>query len=208
MDAVIQELLQVLNNRESGWVARRDAAENIGKIAHRLVGALVEHQQDTDMDVQMEIERQVAPLHVVLNTRGKSRKNFTLRDLAFACEKHGQRTVETYKTGFVITVKLNEGRSHRVYVMPHKLSEGNDIIRLFTLCGETSPEKFAWALRANTKLSHGAFSLLTFNKQEYLVIMKNLLKEEATPEIVKRGVKEMAYYGDWLEDKISAMDSF
>jgi hypothetical protein len=208
MESLTQELLQILKNRESGWVARRDAAENIGKHANRLVASLLEHQQDPDMDVQMEVVRQIKPLHVLLNTGGKSRKSFTLRDLAFVCEKHGQRTVETYKNGFVITVKLDGGRSHRVYLMPHKVNEGKGMIRLFTLCGEASPEKFAWVLRANTKLSHGAFSLLTFNKQEYLVIMKNLLKEEATPEIVKRGVKEMAFYGDWLEEKIKAMDTF
>lgn len=160
------------------------------------------------MDVQMEVERRLEPLHILLSTSGKNRKQYTLKDLALACEKHGQRIVETYKTGFVVTVKLDAGRSHRVYIMPHKLRAGRNIIRLFSLCGEATPEKFAWALRANTKLSHGAFSLLTFNDEEYLAIMNNILKEEATPAMVKRGVKEMAFYGDWLEEKIHNMDSF
>lgn len=208
MDATIHELVKTLQNRDSGWVARRDAVEKIGKGAHSLLSVLLDFQRDGDMDVQMEVERRLEPLHILLSTSGKNRKQYTLKDLALACEKHGQRIVETYKTGFVVTVKLDAGRSHRVYIMPHKLRAGRNIIRLFSLCGEATPEKFAWALRANTKLSHGAFSLLTFNDEEYLAIMNNILKEEATPAMVKRGVKEMAFYGDWLEEKIHNMDSF
>ena len=207
MDASMQEQLQILKNRDAGWVARRDAAETLGKMAHRLVATLLEHQQDPDMDVQMEVERRLEPLHVLLNTRGKKRRQYTLRDLAFACEKHGQRSVETYKAGFVVTVKTNGNRSHRVYIMPHKLRQGKNIIRLFTLCAEATQEKLGWVLRANTKLSHGAFALLTFNDEEYLAIMNNILKDEATPDMVKRGVKEMAFYGDWLEEKLNTMDS-
>ncbi len=206
MDAATQELVQVLNNREAGWVARRDAAENLGKCAHQIINELVIHLKDSDMDVQMEIERSLEPLHVLLNTRGKQHKPYTLKELSLGCEKHGVRTVETYKTGFVVTVKLDNNRSHRVYIMPNKFHD-KSIIRLFTLCGEATSEKLAWALRANTKLFHGAFATLRFNGEGHLAIVNNILKDEATPEMIKRGVKEMAYYGDWLEQKISNMDN-
>lgn len=208
MDASAQDLVQVLNDRAAGWVARRDAAEHLGKIAHRVIAELLSHQQDQDMDVQLEVVRTLEPLHVLLATRGKPRRQYTLRDLALSCEKHGYRTVDTYKSGFVVTVKLESGRSHRVYIMPHKLKEGKNIIRLFTLCGEATPEKFSWTLKANTKLTHGAFALLKFNEEEHLAIVNNIVKEEATPEMIKRGVKEMAFYGDWLEDKLTRQDNF
>lgn len=208
MDASAQEMIEVLNNYDAGWVARRDAAENLGKTAHRIIAELLGHQQDQDMDVQMEAVRTLEPLHVLLATRGKPRRQYTLRDLALACEKAGHRTVDTYKTGFVVTVKLESGRTHRVYIMPHKLRQGRSIIRLFTLCGEATPEKFAWTLKANTKLTHGAFALLKFNDDDHLAIVNNIVKEEATPEMIKRGVKEMAFYGDWLEEKITQMDTF
>jgi hypothetical protein len=202
----IQELIQELNDKTAGWATRRDAVETLGKYAHRLVTELLNHQQEEDMDVQMEVERSLQPLHVLLETPGKTQKQYTLRELALACERHGHRTVDTYKTGFVVTVKLEEGRSHRVYIMPNKSTESKKTIRLFTLCGETSPEMISWALKANAKLTHGAFAVLKFNDEEQLVIINNILKEDATPALIKRGVKEMAFYGDWLEEKLSDRD--
>lgn len=202
----IQELIQELNDKTAGWATRRDAVESLGKYAHRLVTELLNHQQEEDMDVQMEVERSLQPLHVLLETPGKTQKQYTLRELALACERHGHRTVDTYKTGFVVTVKLEEGRSHRVYIMPNKSTESKKTIRLFTLCGETFPEMISWALKANAKLTHGAFAVLKFNDEEQLVIINNILKEDATPALIKRGVKEMAFYGDWLEEKLSDRD--
>ncbi|NLV46364.1 MAG: hypothetical protein GXY07_17915 [Candidatus Hydrogenedentes bacterium] len=202
----IQELIQELNDKTAGWATRRDAVETLGKYAHRLVTELLNHQQEEDMDVQMEVERSLQPLHVLLETPGKTQKQYTLRELALACERHGHRTVDTYKTGFVVTVKLEEGRSHRVYIMPNKSTESKKIIRLFTLCGEASPEMLSWALKANAKLTHAAFSILTFDDEEQLAIINNILKEDATPALIKRGVKEMAFYGDWLEEKLSDRD--
>lgn len=206
MGKSIQELVQEINDKNSGWATRRNAAESLGKYAHHLISTLIDHLQDEDMDVQMEVERTLHPLHVLLENQGKSQKPYTLRELALACEKHGQRTVDTYKNGFVVTVKLDEGRSHRVYIMPNKSTESKKVIRLFTLCGEVSPEVLSWALKANTKLTHGAFSILKFDNEEQLVIINNILKENATPNIIKRGVKEMAFYGDWLEEKLSDRD--
>lgn len=206
MGKSIQELIQELNDKTSGWATRRDAAENLGKYAHRLVTELLNHQQEEDMDVQMEVERSLEPLRVLLETPGKTQKQYTLRELALACERHGHRTVDTYKTGFVVTVKLEEGRSQRIYIMPNKSTESKKIIRLFTLCGEASPEMLSWALKANAKLTHAAFSILAFDEGEQLAIINNILKENATPAIIKRGVKEMAFYGDWLEEKLSNGD--
>jgi len=48
---------------------------------------------------------------------------------------------------------------------------------------------------------------LKFNDEKHLAIVNNILKDEASPDVIKRGVKEMAYYGDWLEKKLSDMDA-
>lgn len=206
MDVSLGDLLKTMKDKGAGWVTRRDAIENLGKQAHRLVAALLDCQKDDDIDIKIAAAHSLEPLHVLLSTRGSQRKQFTLRDLAFACEKHGQRIVETYKSGFVVTVKLDSSRSHRVYLMPHKLAGERSIIRIFTLCGEATPDRYEWALHENSKLTHGAFSLISFNGEKYLAIMNNVIKEEATPEMIKRAVKEMAYYGDWLEAKLKGKD--
>ncbi len=204
----LKQTLDVLENLEAGWVARRDAAESLGKIAYQSVNVLVNHLTDKDTDVQMAVERCLEPIHVILRTRSKSRRHYTLRDLALACEKKGARTVDTQDSGFVVAVKLRNGRSHQVFIMPHEARDGRKMVRVYTLCGVATPERMAWALKANTKLTHGAFALLRWQEEDYLSIMNNILKQEAFPDVIKRAVKEMAYYGDWLEEKMSGMDEF
>lgn len=204
----MQEALENIGNPELGWVMRRDAAEALGKIAYNSVTALADHLQDKDTDVQMAVERCLEPIHIVLRSGARMRRHYTLRDLAFACEKKGARLVEAHDSGFVITVKLPNGRSHRVYLMPHEGRDGRKMVRVYTLCGVAAPEKLAWALKANTKLTHGAFAMLRWKDEDHLAIMNNILKQEALPDVIKNAVKEMAYYGDWLEEKISGMDEF
>lgn len=208
MDSMLKKTLDTLANREAGWVARRDAAEALGNVAQKSITALVDHLGDQDTDVQMAVERCLQPVHVLLRTHARSRKHYTLRDLAFSCERKGARSVEAHDSGFIITVKLRNGRSHRVYLTHHETRDSRRMVRVYTLCGVATPEKVTWALKANTKLTHGAFALLHWHEADYLAIMNNILKQEATPDTIKRAVKEMAHYGDWLEEKMSGLDEF
>ncbi len=208
MDESIASLQSLLEDREGGWVQRRDAAEALGKLSYQAASSLVEHLEDADMDVRIAIERCLEPLHVMLRTRAKLRKHYTLRDLAYACERRGARAIETQDAGFVVSVKLKNGRSQRVHIMPHETRDGKSMVRIYTLCGPATAEKQAWALKANAKLTHGAFALMPWQGQEHLVIINNILKQEALPDVVKRCVKEMAQYGDWLEEKLSGLDEF
>ena len=41
-----------------------------------------------------------------------------------------------------------------------------------------------------------------------MVLARTFLASEATPAQVKAAVKEIAYYGDWLELKLTGLDDF
>jgi len=208
MSDQLNEFVKMLENRQTGWVARRDAAEALGKMAQQAVHSLTAHHDDPDMDVQMAVDRSLKPLQVMLSSRPGSLRAYTLKDLAFACEKRGVRTVETWESGFQITVRLREKRVQKVYLMSHDSRDGRRLVRIYTHCGPATEEACKWALRANAKITHAAFALLHRDGEEHLVLVKNILKEEATRELVKRTVKEMAYYGDWLEEKLGGLDEF
>lgn len=206
MDGSISELIKTLDNSENGWVVRRDAAEALGKIAFESVTALTNHLKDKDMDVLIAVEACLEPLHVLLQTRDKTRKHYSLKDLAMGCDKTGERDVKTHETGYMVNVTLPNKRHQCVYIMRYKSQDGRDMVRIFTMCGKANKDYEHLALQLNRKFSHAAFAIQKWNEEDYLILIKNILRNEVTPDMVKRCVKEMAYYGDWLEEKIEGTD--
>jgi len=206
MEGSISDLVKTLDNPENGWVVRRDAAEALGKIAAESVTALAGHLKDKDMDVLIAVEACLEPLHVLLQTRDKQRKHYSLRDLAQACQKQGERDVETHETGYAVTVTLPNKRRQRVYIMRYKSKDGRDMVRIFTMCGKANKDYEHLALQLNRKFSHAAFAVQKWKDADFLILVNNILRQEATPDMVKRCIKEMAYYGDWLEEKIEGTD--
>lgn len=194
----IHILLDTLGDKDSAWVDRRDAAEKVGKEVQQVIARLSLHLQDEDMDVKMAVERSLEPVHLLLRTRDKERKDFSLRDLAFFCEKSGVRSVKPYKTGFIIKVRLPNGRKQRVYLMPHQLRDGRKILRVLSVCCEANNTNVPKALRTNSRLAHSAFSLIKSKDVIYISILSNIFRQEATPDRIKRTVKEVAYYADWM----------
>ena len=194
----MHNLLDTLGDKEVAWVDRRDAAEKIGKEVHQIIGRLSNHLQDEDMDVKMTVERSLEPVHLLLRTRDQERKQFSLRDLALFCEKTGVRTVKPHKTGFVIKVRLPNGRRQRVYLMPHQLRDGRKILRGLSVCCEANIKNVQKGLRTYSRLAHSAVSLIKSKGIVYISILSNIYRQEATPYRIKRTVKEVAYYADWM----------
>ncbi len=206
MDGSIKELIKTLDDPARGWVARRDAAEALGKMALEAVTALSSHRKDKDMDVLVAVESCLETLQALIQQREKPRKYYSLRELAMACAKKGVREVEEYETGYSSIVTLSNGRSQRLYIMRYKSKDGRDMVRLITLCGKSNKDYEHWALKLNRKFSDGAFALQKWNGTEYLALVNNIMRKEATPELVKRCVKAMAEYGDWIEEKMEGTD--
>ncbi len=196
----IEQLVRTVENKEAGWVARRDAAELLGKAAQSAVSALTALRNDTDMDVQLQVERSLEGLYA-LALPGSARKGeFTLRDLAMACERRPVRTIEPHNDGYLVTVRLDEARMQRVHLMPYESRDGLRIIRVFAVCRPATAEAMAWVLRSNGRLTHGAFAILSAKDgSEQIVLLNNLDRQDATPDAVKMSVKQIAFFSDRLE---------
>lgn len=208
MISQLEQLVRNLENRDAGWVVRRDAAELLGRLAQGAIIALENQRNDTDMDVQLQVERSMEAIYALALPGPVKRAEHTLRDLAMACEKGSARVVEPNENGYAVTVRLDSDRSQRVYIMPHETRDGRRLVRVYTFCGEPSPDMYAWVLRANSKIAHGAFSLFPTKTGERMVLLNNIPRSEATPAMVKVAVKEIAYYGDKLERQLGTDDEF
>ncbi|MFA7692387.1 MAG: hypothetical protein GX117_11065 [Candidatus Hydrogenedentes bacterium] len=207
MTKSIEELIQELGDKSAGWATRRNAAELLGKHAHRIVSELLFYKNDSDMDVKMEVERSITPLSLLLSDQSISDKQYTLRELALACEKRQARHVETYQKGFVVTLRGQDGESQRVYINSVKSSDIPDSFRIFMLCGEITEENYPFIMTANSKLVHASFSIISFEGNKQLALVINIPVTDATPNLVKRSVKEIAYYGSWMEKKLSEIET-
>ena len=206
----IAETANVLRDTDAGWVDRRDSAKKLGDIAAKALDALHEFADELDVDVRRAVDDALANASAALAGVDPVRqsKHFTLEELARSCERDDNRVVAPHEDGFVVQVDLKSGRHQAVFIMPHTLRDGGELIRVFTKCGAPTEQSLEWALRANMKLSQGALAIAKNEGEKEFVLINCFLATELTPLEIKDAVKRIAFYGDWVETKLSDLDEF
>lgn len=193
-----------LRDAKAGWVTRRDAVETLGGAALRALESLRRHAREPDVDVRSAVQKALSRATAALEGVQPESEPYTLDQLVQGLEKEGERSVQRQGDGYVVDVKLKSGRSQQVYVSPCELREGAPLIRILTKCGTPTKDAYGWALRANLKLAHGAIALREEKGEEQFVLLNSFLASETTPLEMRNSVKEIAYYGDWIESKLSS----
>jgi hypothetical protein len=206
----IERAAKELGNADAGWVNRRDAAGKLGQIASEALGALKAHADEMDVDVHRVVEEALEKASGALAGVKPSApvKHYALEELVKACAKDKERVVAPHGKGFVVQVELKGGRRQSVFLSQHSRKDGMKLIRVYTECGKASKDALAWALRANMNVAQGALALSKEAGEERLVLINCFLVDQATPLEVKASVKELAAYGDWIEEKLSGLDEF
>ena len=206
----IARAIKQLGDSERPWIHRRDAADFLGEVSRRALSALNAHKTDSDTDVRSAVETALgrsagglAGVEPVAETR-----TYSAEELARACEKPGERAVRQEGEGYVVEVQLASGRHQEVHVVPFDSRDRKKLIRVSTYCGEMRSDALAWALRANVKIPRGAISLMMRQEKDTFILAHCLLPDEVTPRRAKAVVKEIAFYGDWIEKKLTGLDEF
>lgn len=200
----IDKAASELADARSSWVNRRDAADVLGSAAERSIRALHSHRQDKDVDVRDATGRALGRVGAALAGMPPQR-GYALEELAQACVKPGERSVEPDADGFVVIVETGNGRRQRVSIRPLDGRRGKLIV-LTTRCGKATAECISWALRTNMDLALSALALAKEGEEDWLVLRSCYLPDEATPQEIKASVKELAFYGDWIERKLSGAE--
>jgi len=105
--------------------------------------------------------------------------------------------------GFDITVPIGTMRKQVVHVQfGEQDDEGHDIIRFHSICGPASERNAMQLLRYNTRMVHGAFSVVQQGKEEKIAIQANLLSETADALEVNRVLAAVAWQADRVEEKL------
>jgi hypothetical protein len=211
LDKIIAELADT----NSGWVARRDAAEALGEIAKKSLAALMAHANEKDKDVRGTVDRALAQITLPAASAPGATDAAppaepvppTMKELALACVKKPKRAVRREGTGFVVRSAMKDGRTQDVLIARFSREDGRELIRVSTECGPADAETIAWAVRNNNQCMYCAFNVEARDGVDHLTIMSNFDPKHVTPGMVRDAVKEMAYYGDWLEQKLSGGDA-
>ncbi len=210
MDDGLERHIAELGKQDENWVIRRDAAEELGRAAIKSIEALRDHVEEEDIDVRAMVVKALGWARAGLDGVGPvaQERAYTLEELAKSVAKPGSREVSAKGDGFEIVVTVREGRSQKVLAGPAKSQSGKDTIRISTLCGPASEKALRWALRNNMGMSHCALALSEEDGDEMLVMVHSFLADAVTPLEFKSSVKEAAYYGDWVESKLTDGDVF
>ncbi len=205
----LDRAIATLKDREMTWVARRDAADWLGKLAARaLDGLTASRAQDGDRDVQDAVNRALAEAKDSLGTVEPNTGRLSIDTLVKAIAKPGVRDVAPKDDGFEITVALRDGRAQRISVVKDKAQSGDETVRLSTRCGPAADKALRWALKTNCGFTHCGMALVEDAGKEWFDLLHAIPIETATVDEFKACLKEMAFYGDWAETKLSEGDAF
>lgn len=200
--------LATLRDIDAGWVYRRDAADFLGKLIERAAAALRAVEHDNDVDVRTAIERALGHASAALaGVKPVVDTTYPLDELVKACARPGRREVDRDGNEFTVTAHMKEGRSQRVHLKEIIRQDGAKLIQILTYCGEVDDSTMPWALKMNTQLGRCALGISGRGDKDYFVLVNCIPVDEATPELVKAAVKEVAFYGDWIERKLTGGDT-
>ena len=210
MTREIEKAVKVLEDREAGWVHRRDAVEQLGKVTQRALAALNAHRDDEDIDVRMAVQH---ALHDVgsgaaVQAGTGEKAGYSLKQLARYCEKAGERKVEAKGAEFVVEVQLKGDRKQTVYLSVFENANGRCFFRMTTYCAEPSAKLNQWTLENNLSMHNAAFGIVRGDEGKRLVLVKNYDCEDVSAARFKRALKSLAAYADWFEKETSETDKF
>lgn len=201
--------IATLRDTGAGWVYRRDAADGLGKAIERSAATLRATAKDDDVDVRNAVERALGHASAALaGIKPVVDGEYELKELAKGCERPGRREVAPDGEAFVVTVQLKGGRAQRVHLREIVRKDGVRLIQILTYCGAFDESAMAWALKMNTQLGRCALGLDASDGGDQFVLVNCVPADEATPAQVKAVVKEIAFYGDWIERKLTGKDAF
>lgn len=204
----LEQRIRDLSDLKAGWVTRRDAAEALGAAASKALTCLNTYRDDKDQDIRSAVQRALATVPRLAASAPNDAGASTVEELVKSCEKPNKRMVTPHGEGFTVQVKLEDERSQVVYVKPFARSDGLQLIRVYTFCGEANDETIRWSMAANTKLPHCAFALHKSDNKEWIILAYNFDRERAKPADFKTVVQAIAYYGDWFEQRRGGADEF
>lgn len=136
------------------------------------------------------------------NPRPEIMKAETDALLRRVAHESGYKCTET-KAGIRLTIPIGD-RKQRVHVTFNgQDDEGHDIISFISVCGEHNPKHNQRLLHLNSRMTYGAFAIMTIKGKEYFVVCANQLAETADLAEIRNTLFDVARSADRIEERLS-----
>ena len=198
----VDEARSVLADTTATWVDRRDAADTLLSLARQATAALQTHRDDSDRDVSLAVQSALKRL----DAPSELLEPMSMGELVMASAKPGSREVSKDDQGYKVEVTLKNKRTQTVFVQEHQRTEKVKIVRVYTLCGPPKDEACRGALEANAKLVQSAVARIDHEGTKQFALIQCFLDGYITKTEMHASIKEVAFYGDWLEGKMTGLD--
>ena len=118
--------------------------------------------------------------------------------------------VEARPYGFRITVPLLGGTRKQTVRIVFEYSdlEGDKVILLHSMCGNSTPVNYRWALDANRRMMYGRIAIRHDKEGEYFMVLNTLLETSADAMDIRKNVLAIADKADWIERQLSPEDRY
>lgn len=112
--------------------------------------------------------------------------------------------------GFRITVPLLGGTRKQTVriVFEYSDPEGDKVILIHSMCGNSTPVNYRWALDANRRMMYGRIAIRHDKEGEYFMVLNTLLETSADALDIRKNVLAIADKADWIERQLSPEDRY
>jgi serine/threonine-protein kinase len=108
-----------------------------------------------------------------------------------------------------VRVGLPDGRNQIVSIESVQDAEtGEEIVRVFSVCGPTSASYYERALHLNAAMSHGAIGIETVSGVPHFVMVNSYPRATCDPHEIRTSVMEVGKYADQVERLLTGEDHF
>jgi membrane protease subunit (stomatin/prohibitin family) len=108
---------------------------------------------------------------------------------------------------WTLTVPLGNLRKQQVHIdFGARDDEGDELLSVWSVCGDATAANAKSLLRHNARLVHGAFAYQMLDEQEHLTLRANLLADTADALELTRVITAIAWQADGVEQQLFGGD--
>lgn len=114
---------------------------------------------------------------------------------------------ERVDEGYVATVPLAGGRSHRILIeATNEPRLADRLVRIFAICAPLETAYLQTALELNARLAHGAVAIASVGGAPHFIVQNCYPRATCDPEEIRHSVTELARLADQLERDLTGVD--
>jgi len=197
--------------------------DTIRAIVEGPVPDVLEHNPQIPLEMAECLYQMLAPANERLQNALEVTANLAallgrIRDIdSLLSEAFGRDNPDVNWTGangrYTVQLRLPEGRRQTVYIEnSDHLRSSEQLLSIYSTCGKlqenANDHLYLYALRLNSRISHGAMAIRRVNEEDHFVMVDSYPRGTADVEEIRRSVLEVGTQADQMEQILHQQDLY